>query len=501
MGAEAVWLAVVISSNVGLPGEPPLHFADEDAQELISALGDLGGLEPDNVFRVQEATADGVTTALSEAVLRSSALHDAGHSTRLLVYYTGHAATDGLHLHGDTMPLHALKTASRVVPAEQRVFAIDACQSGALFRTKGATLVKVDSRPSTFSPPADEAWITSSGAEEQAFEVDQRRGSLFTHFFVSGLRGAADADADSQVTLDELFDFVDRQTTEAAARLGQSQSPRWQTALGDLVVSDLRRSKADLDLRGPVKNPLLVIDRDTARVVAEMPVGPGGRLSVPPGRYQLLASGDDRWRVADLTVRSGDVHTVHVGADLALASGVRGKGGLVVRRPWRLGLGALGAAGMAPGQPPGMGGLLRIDRALGRGHDLGLVLTGTAGRVISDQARIGNRRVDLGVDWSWDVAWRSVRAGPGVRLAGGWLSQTGERREDGPWGAWYGDPGQEERRDFATTSALALARLAVPAGDVEVHTTVGAGVGAIYAAQPRFEPLAQLTVGVGWSFR
>ncbi len=501
MDADAIWLAVVISSNVGLVGEQDLHFADEDAAEVISALSELGGFDEQNVFHASDAQPDDVTDALSLAVVRSSTLRDAGHSTRLLVYYTGHAGQDGLHLNDQVMPLQALKTASRVVPADERVFAVDACQSGNLFRSKGATLVSVDGAPPDFSPPDDEAWITSSGAEEQAFEVDQRRGSLFSHFFVSGLRGAADADGDSEVTLNELFAFVQHQTTDAAARMGQTQSPRWESGLGDLVLSDLERSPSGLELVGPVSAPLLVIDRYSARVLAEMPVGGGGRLSVPPGRYQLLSVGDDSWRVADLTLHSGHVETVDLSEALADASGVRSKGGLVVRRPWRAGVGAVATLGAAPGQPAGVGAAIRVDRALGRGHDVGVVFTGLSGHLENSQSTVDNRRLDLGLDWSWDVAWRSVRFGPGLRVAGGWLHQAGDRRDDGPWGIWYGQPTDSVDQDFATASGLALARVAVPVGSVELHSTVGAGAGVIFAQTPRTEPLAQATVGLGWSFR
>jgi len=501
VAAEAVWLAILISSNAGLPGEEPLHYADEDADELQQALTQLGGLNAEQVFRVPAASPEGVTHALSAAVLRSSQLREQGHPTRLLVYYTGHAGADGLHLGEDVLSLPALKTAARVVPADERVFAIDACQSGALFRSKGARLVSVSGAPPGFRPPSDEAWITSSGAEEQSFEVDRRRGSLFTHFFVSGLRGAADGDGDHQITLVELFDFVGRQTTDAAARMGQSQTPQWQGALGGLVLSDLSRSEAVLEVVGPVSEPLLVVDRNTARVVAEVPVGAGSFVGVPAGRYQLLEVGDDGYRVAELSVARFEERRVDVSSALADASGVRSKGGLVVRRPLRVGAGVVGTAGAAPGQVPGLGLALRVDRVVGHGHDLGLVLTGWHGSWQSDVAVVRNRRVDVAGDWSYDLAWRGVRAGPGVRAGVGWLHQNGERRADGPWGPWFGPDGAATISDVAVPSLQALARVAVPLRDVELHATLGLGAELLMASETRLQPLAQGTLGLAWSFR
>ena len=45
--------------------------------------------------------------------------------------------------------------------------------------------------------------ITSSTAEEASVERDDLGGSLFSHFFISGLRGAADSNQDRKVTLQE----------------------------------------------------------------------------------------------------------------------------------------------------------------------------------------------------------------------------------------------------------------------------------------------------------
>jgi uncharacterized caspase-like protein len=53
-----------------------------------------------------------------------------------------------------------------------------------------------------------EVVITSSSADELSQESDEVGGSYFTHYLLSGLRGAADTSGDGEVTLDEAYRYV-----------------------------------------------------------------------------------------------------------------------------------------------------------------------------------------------------------------------------------------------------------------------------------------------------
>ena len=54
--------------------------------------------------------------------------------------------------------------------------------------------------------------LTSSSAEETAQESDRLKGSFFTHYLVSGMRGAADVSRDGKVTLNEAYQFAFHET-------------------------------------------------------------------------------------------------------------------------------------------------------------------------------------------------------------------------------------------------------------------------------------------------
>jgi len=502
--AGLVRLAVVISTNQGLPRDAPLRYADDDGDRVAEVLGSLGDVRAEHLFRVPDADVDGVTGALSQAVLQASALRDAGRSTELVVYYTGHASAQGLHLSGEVLPIPSLKTAARVVPADRRVFVIDACQAGTIIRSKGATLVAVSDRPEVptaaepperYDPPPDEAWIASTGAEELAFEVDQRRGALFTHFFVSGARGAADSDADGQITLGELYGFVQRQTEYTAAGLGVVQRPRWAGSLGDIVVADIRDASSGLVVTGPVEAPVLVVDVERRAVAAEVPSGSGRQLALAPGRYQLV-------RLADTTAMTEIVVPERGYAQVSSRRlydhpGVRTKGGLLDPRPTRFAIGPSGGTGFAPGRVGGYGVFASLRRAVGRGHRVALGLeVGQLGLAVPGAA--GTNAFGLVVaEWGVDARAHGVRTGPTVSAAIGALRQSAARAPDPDWGSWFGD-------QTASRASTVLAGRALAGWSAEVRLTgpvgllgfAGAGLTAYGAADPVVQPALQFRVGL-----
>ena len=160
---EDVRLAIVLSSNRGSPGEEPLRYADQDAARVADLLHTIGGYARGDVWVVQDATTDELFAALTRVTVRAQEIVNAGGQTSLMLFYAGHAGTDGLHLSGEVLPLPDLKSAIRVVPAQDRIVVLDACHAGSIARSRGSSLVSVSDRPQGFVPPENEAWLTSSG--------------------------------------------------------------------------------------------------------------------------------------------------------------------------------------------------------------------------------------------------------------------------------------------------------------------------------------------------
>ena len=120
-----------------------------------------------------------------------------GHSSpaRWSFYYSGHSDEDGLLIGNDRVSYDELRARIQGIPAEVRLAILDSCASGAFTRRKGG----VRRAPFMMDGSADtkgHAYLASSAINEAAQESDRIGASFFTHYLVSGLRGAADVIGD-----------------------------------------------------------------------------------------------------------------------------------------------------------------------------------------------------------------------------------------------------------------------------------------------------------------
>ena len=113
----------------------------------------------------------------------------------------------GILLGDDRYAYRNLRDRLDQVPADVRIAVLDACSSGAFTRVKSGR-----PRPPFLVDESSDmrghAFLTSSSESEAAQESDRIRASYFTHYLVSGLRGAADLSGDGKVTLSEAYQLV-----------------------------------------------------------------------------------------------------------------------------------------------------------------------------------------------------------------------------------------------------------------------------------------------------
>ena len=90
-----------------------------------------------------------------------------------------------------------------------RILVIDSCRSGAVTRVKGGRPAPPILLGDTQELDGEGVIVlTASAAGEDAQESDQLGGSFFTHYLLSGLRGAADDNGDQVVTVAEAFSYT-----------------------------------------------------------------------------------------------------------------------------------------------------------------------------------------------------------------------------------------------------------------------------------------------------
>ncbi|MGH2901693.1 MAG: caspase family protein, partial [Solirubrobacteraceae bacterium] len=214
---------------------------------------------------------------------------------------SGHGDADALHLGDTRLPLRELEALVRGSPAGIRILVIDSCRSGSITRVKGGSPAPPLVIGATTSPLQGEGMIvlTASTLSEDAQESDQLGGSFFTHYLLSGLRGAADENGDHVITVAELFSYTHDQTVVASSRtLAGTQHPTFRYDLrgrADLALADLGEGSERGMLTLPRGATWLIMRIAPVRsVVGEVAADARQRtLSLRPGTYAVRGRARD----------------------------------------------------------------------------------------------------------------------------------------------------------------------------------------------------------------
>lgn len=331
--------AVIVGQATGLPGDEPLRFAETDAQRVAAVLRELGGFAAEDVVVLSRSKAAELRRAL---ITVNARLREVPGETVLFVFYSGHADAEALHLAGTALPAEELRDLVAGSSATARVLVIDACRSGGATRRKGgrrAPAFAIDVQDRLQSRGV--AILHSSAEGEDSQESDRLAASFFTHYLVSALRGAADADGDGRVTLSEAFSFASERTLSATARtIAGPQHPTYRFDLAgreDLVLTAPALAEASGGLAFPEPGAYLVQGRDAAGpLVAEIDVNDRPRaLALPDGEYLVTLRAPSFLLQGRFAVRAAASTAVR-GASMeriAYAQVVR-KGGTPLGRSW-----------------------------------------------------------------------------------------------------------------------------------------------------------------------
>jgi len=224
-------------------GVSDLQFADADARELRDFLRrpEGGGFKPDDILYLEneQATVEGVTAALDRI------LSQAGPNDLILLFIAGHGGPDPyapqnlyyiLHdtrvadLSRTALPMTTLQEKLNLARARRAVVFIDTCHSAGLGGAQPAVARGFENNlinlySAKLFKEEGRAALTSSDVNEFSYENKRWGGGhgVFTYALLEGLRGQADANADSFITAGELFAYVrDRVRLET----GFKQNPR-----------------------------------------------------------------------------------------------------------------------------------------------------------------------------------------------------------------------------------------------------------------------------------
>jgi len=305
---EAARFALVVGNDEGRASDVRLRYAESDAAQLADLLRRLGAFAPEDVVIATGRDAQNLRRALNEMTTRLRALP--GEHVAL-VFYSGHADAQSLHLGSSSFPVTELRAAVASLPATVRVLILDACQSGVLTRAKGgaagpaftSSLQEVDRTRGL-------AILAASSASELAQESDELGGAIFTHYLGAGLSGLADRDGDGEISLGEAFAYASQRTLSAT--LGTTTGPQHPSFHFDLeVTNDLKLTRpgargvgyGHLQLDSP---GWYFVKRPDGTIAAEIVSHGHEQLALLSGPYEITRRNGHNLEVASLLMGEGD---------------------------------------------------------------------------------------------------------------------------------------------------------------------------------------------------
>ena len=245
------WAVVIGVGEYESADIPDLEFAGADARAVYEFLTSsaAGPFEEDHVRFLTDEQATG--EAMRDALFVF--LQQADWDDLVFIYYAGHGAPDpnrpdNLYLlptdsdldalASTAFPMWDVKTALRRQIAAERVIVVaDACHSAGTADgdvVGGAEGNAIAGGFAQLFSPSRRLMMTAADTNEFSLE-DARWGGhgVFTHFFLDGLRGNGDANADGIVTFSEIFDYVSNSVISATEG---RQNPQ-RSGFGDVPLA------------------------------------------------------------------------------------------------------------------------------------------------------------------------------------------------------------------------------------------------------------------------
>lgn len=286
---------ILVGTNAGGGGQKDLRYAEDDARKMAEVLRDLGRYGNADLKVLVKPDVAAVLAAIDGIAPKLQAHAAKGEQAIVVFYYSGHAKANAFNLGSEELAITLLRERLAKLPATLTLVVLDACQSGQFARTKGAEPAADFSFNSVSRlTTRGLAVIASSSAQELSQESDELRGSYFTHHLITALRGAADADGDGRVSLDEAYRYAYRHTLTSTAQtqIG-SQHVTFETDLGgqgDVPVTYPAAAKSQLELGADLEGRVLVQHKASGNVVAEVQKAKGAplRLAFASGAYDAI---------------------------------------------------------------------------------------------------------------------------------------------------------------------------------------------------------------------
>lgn len=284
--------AVVLGANDGGKDRIRLRYAVSDARDISQVLQELGGVLEDDNLLLLNPDVKSFYTEVGKLQARMEKARSEYSRIEVIFYYSGHSDEENLLLGNEKISYQDFRQTINSMPADVHIAILDSCLSGAFTRLKGGKKKKAFLVDEAYDMKGY-AFMTSSSATEASQESDLIEGSFFTHYLISGIRGAADLTQDGRVTLNEAYQFTFNETlAETTKTMSGPQHPYYDIEMsgtGDVVITDVRKGSAILILEPEISGRIFIHDRKNSLVVElTKPFGRKIELGLEEGEYKVV---------------------------------------------------------------------------------------------------------------------------------------------------------------------------------------------------------------------
>lgn len=283
-------LGLFVGNDHGAASQDPLLFATSDARKMRDRFVETGGISQDNAVLLIDESRHDVVEALRGLRLKVERAEAAGDDSLVIFYYSGHGDANGLQMGTSSLVHDELRDLLDATSAEVRIAILDACQSGAAVRQKGAVRGPAAALAVDIDRVRGTAFLTSSAANEFSQESAEIGGGFFTHYLHTALAGAADLDADGLVSLAEAYAFVHTETAFSTREAAEQQTPTFDLDIvgsGDVWLTSLDADTARISFPGDMSGTYAVWDDSRRRYVAEVEGSNPSTVAVATGVYYV----------------------------------------------------------------------------------------------------------------------------------------------------------------------------------------------------------------------
>ncbi|MEM1135234.1 MAG: caspase family protein [Bacteroidota bacterium] len=252
-------IAVVIGNKDYINRDvPSVDYAFSDAQSIKKYLIKAFGFKEENILYYENATQGNFNSLFGTESNYKGRLYDLiiPNKSDVFVFYSGHGAPDLESKKGFFMPVDcdpaavALNGYSTEVfyrnlsklPYKSLTVVLDACFSGA---SEGGMLIRnaspifIDAEKSVLNDERSVVFSSSEGDQISSW-YPEKYHSLFTYFFLKGLQGDADENADGAITVKEMGSFLKGNVSPVSRRLHRRDQNPQINGEADKVILNLR---------------------------------------------------------------------------------------------------------------------------------------------------------------------------------------------------------------------------------------------------------------------